>query len=166
MSAKDTNVGKDTERQVARYLRENGWPGAERRVRTGFRVFGREVADEGDIVGTPFCWQVKSLRPAARAELAVPKWLAETEAQRIVSCAPLGFLVVRRWGTTDVGRWWSFTRLGQLHSMLTGFALDAMAAQPEWQVPALLPVRMDMASLTGLLHQLGWADTAGEEAVS
>lgn len=167
MSAKDTNVGKDTERAVAGWLRGNGWPGAERRVRTGYRTSTRESADEGDITGMPgLCVQVKSLRPTARAELAVPSWLAQTEQQRAASGATLGFLVVRRWGTTDVGRWWAFTRLGQLYDMLTGFAFDPKGAEPERPMPDLIPVRMDVASLAGLLHKLGWAGTVGAEVAS
>lgn len=155
------DVGKDTEQRVARYLRETGFPGCERRVKTGYRVTGREDPDQGDLTGCPgICWQVKSLRPATRAELAVPGWLAETEYQRIASGADLGFLVVRRWGTTDVGRWWVFQRLHQLH----GLACGAVTEVPEVPGVGAIPVRMDMAALVGLLHNTGWAGT--EEAVS
>jgi hypothetical protein len=151
VTAKDTGVGKDTERAVAGWLRANGWPGAERRVRTGYRTSTRESADEGDITGCPFiCWQVKSLRPPARAELAVPSWLAQTEQQRQASGATLGFLVVRRWGTTDVGRWWAFQTAAQLYHLLSGKDEDLDYGR-------LIPVRMDMAALASLLHITGWA---------
>jgi hypothetical protein len=160
VSAKDTNVGKETERMVAGWLRLNGYPGAERTVRTGYRVTGRESADQGDIDGTPgICWQVKSLRPNARAELAVPAWLAETEQQRVASGADLGFLVVRRWGTTDVGRWWVFQRLDQLHTL----ACEEGGDVAEHYGVGAIPVRMDMAALSGLLTRTGWA---GIEAAS
>lgn len=171
MSAKDTGVGKETERMVAGWLRNNGWPGAERRVRTGYRTATRESADEGDILGTPgICWQVKSLRtrdprhvqvdPCTAYERAVPLWLVETEAQRRASGADLGFLVVRRWGTTDVGRWWVFQQLDQLVAVYT----DAIRiARVEYMSP---PVRMDMAALSGLLHKTGWAGALPATAVS
>jgi hypothetical protein len=47
------DVGKDTERMVAGWLRTNGWPGCERRVKTGYRVPGREDPDQGDLTGCP-----------------------------------------------------------------------------------------------------------------
>jgi hypothetical protein len=160
VSAKDTNVGKDTEQAVARWLRGNGFAGAERLVRTGYRVATRESADEGDITGTPgITWQVKSLRPHTRAELAVPTWLNETEAQRKAAGSELGFLVVRRWGTTDVGRWWVFQRLGQL------IGLAATAEFCDSGITSycpIIPVRMDMAALSGLLVATGWADVSEE----
>lgn len=157
------DVGKDTERRVARYLRENGWPSAERRIKTAYRVGDREVADEGDLIGCiGICWQVKSLRPANRMELAVPTWLAETEHQRRASGATLGFVVVRRWGTEDVGRWWTFQRLSQLADLAT-ISLGLNNYEPEFYGPRI-PVRMDMAALVGLLHQTGWAGTTSQEA--
>lgn len=140
MTAKSTNVGKDTEQRVARWLREHGFPHAERTVRTGYRVLGRALSDFGDIDGTPgLSWQIKSLRPADRAERAVPEWLTETEAQRRATGADLGVLIVRRWGTTDVGRWWAFLRL------------DVLAAG---QGDA--PVRMEVRHAAAWLRILGY----------
>lgn len=154
------DVGKETERMVAGWLRNNGWPGCERRVKTGYRVVGREDPDQGDLTGCPgICWQVKSLRPAERMERAVPKWMAETEAQRFASRSALGFLVVRRWGGTDVGRWWAFQTALQLYYLLGG----RPAADPRDEFGRLVPVRMDMAALAGLLHQTGWAGVEPEE---
>jgi hypothetical protein len=150
------DVGKDTERMVAGWLRTNGWPGCERRVKTGYRVTGREDPDQGDLTGCPgITWQVKSLRPATRMEQAVPAWLAQAEAQRIASGSDLGFLVVRRWGTTDVGRWWAFSSARQLFTLIGGQPTDLGD-----DIGRLIPVRMDMAALSSLLHQTGWAGMA------
>jgi hypothetical protein len=147
------DIGKETERMVAGWLRNNGWPGCERRVKTGYRVPGREDPDQGDLTGMPgICVQVKSLRPATRMEQAIPAWLRETEMQRIASGSALGFLVVRRWGTTDVGRWWTFQSARQLFTLLGGQPTDIGD-----QIGRLIPVRMDMAALSSLLHQTGWA---------
>jgi hypothetical protein len=148
-------VGKETERMVASWLRGNGWPGCERRVKTGYRVVGREDPDQGDLTGCPgICWQVKSLRPADRMERAVPSWLVQTEKQRRASGSSLGFLVVRRWGTTDVGRWWVFQQLDQLVRLYQGLSIDW---RNEFMSP---PVRMDMAALSSLLDQTGWTEVA------
>lgn len=161
MTATQANVGKETERMVAGWLRLNGWPGAERTVRTGYRVKTRESADQGDIDGCPgLCWQIKSLRPHTRAELAVPAWLAETEAQRVASGSAYGFLVVRRWGGTDVGRWWAFQRMGHLQDILLGHDSHEPG---RGHIGRLVPVRMDMAALAGVLTEAGWA---GVEAVA
>jgi hypothetical protein len=173
VSKKDTNVGKATEQEVVRYLRP-WWPGAERKIRTGYRVNGREMVDHGDVMGTPgICWQIKSLRthdprskvvdPTAGYERAIPEWLMQTEAQRLASGSDLGFLVVRRWGTTDVGRWWVFQRLAQLHRLLEDMPLTTESYITRFTPGALVPVRMDMASLIGILDQTGW--TAGSGVV-
>lgn len=162
MSLKDTNVGKDTEQRLARYFRAEGWAGAERRVRTGFRNAHRSVADQGDLTGMPgLCIQAKSLRskdkrhagsdPNAAAERMVPTWLLEVEEQREASRSVLGLLVVRRWGTTDVGRWWCFLDLATLYGLLAG--------DPEQYAGgdgADVPVRLELAHVVGILKAQGW----------
>jgi hypothetical protein len=171
MSKAHATVGKDTELKLANYLAANGWPQARRMIRTGFRLRTREAADEGDIVGTPFTWQSKSLRdkqpghdPNGAMERAIPGWLAETESQRVAARTPAGFLVIRRWGTTDVGRWWVHQRLGQLVELETGFANDHT---PKLVVAGpYVPIRMELSCLIGILHQLGWADENPEEATA
>lgn len=149
MTAKSTSVGKQTEQMVARWLREHGFPHAERTVRTGYRTTARTLADSGDIDGCPgLCWQVKSLRPADRAERAVPEWMAETDDQRTAVRADVGVLIVRRWGTTDVGRWWCFLRLG------TVLALHGSAAPGHGDTP----VRMELRHAVAWLRLLGYGE--------
>jgi hypothetical protein len=90
--------GHDAERAVCRWLRDNGFPGAERSVRSGFTAHDRTVADAGDITGVPgLVFQVKDV---ARSD--VPAWMAETELQRQAAGADHGLLVQRRRGTADV----------------------------------------------------------------
>lgn len=94
--------GADAERAVVTYLRDHGWPGAERAVRTAYRTANRTLDDPGDITGTPLLvWQVKD-----HAREHITEWLAETEDQRAAVRAGYGILVVRRRGTADPGRWW------------------------------------------------------------
>lgn len=40
--------GADAERRVVAWLREHGWPGAERAVRTGYRTATRAGTTTGD----------------------------------------------------------------------------------------------------------------------
>ncbi len=144
------DVGKDTERRVAEYLRRRGLAGVERAVRTGFRTRERSVADTGDLTGWPgVCVQVKSLRPATAVERAVRGWLRETEDQRAASGASVGLLVVRRWGTTDVGEWWAFLDLASLVGMAEPMAPLARMARR--------PVRLELSDLVDLMQTWGWA---------
>lgn len=146
MSAAHNAVGKQTEQMVARWLRDHGgYPHAERTVRTGYRTAAREVVDAGDIDGVPYVVQVKSLRPADRMEREVPGWLVETERQRQAAGTRVGLLIVRRWGTTDVGRWWAFLPLGVLTGVSPGWP-----AGPE-PMPARLEVRHAVALIRARL---------------
>lgn len=77
--------GADTERQVAKYLRENGFPQADRRLREG------RADDQGDIDGVPLTViQVKYW-----AEKRLQKWATETLKQRDTAGVPHCLLVVR-----------------------------------------------------------------------
>jgi hypothetical protein len=165
------NVGAETERHAARYFRDEGWAGAERRIRTGYRTATRTVADQGDLMGLPgLCVQVKSLRdkragrdPNAPMELMVDTWLHETEEQREASRAALGLLVVRRWTAgSDVGRWWCFLDLPDLQGLLDGtLGWDhARSWGPEY---APVPVRLELQDVVALLKAQGWGATELDE---
>lgn len=152
MTAKHNAVGKQTEQMAARWLRDNGFPHAERTVRTGYRTASRDVADAGDIDGTPgLAWQVKSLRPATRAEREVPAWLTELEFQRAHTGADIGILVVRRWGTTDAGRWWAYLDTVDLIQAAGGL----VAALP---ADVVMPARLELRHAVTLLHAWGYGD--------
>jgi len=148
------DVGKDTEQRVARWLRGPGSPHAERTVRTGYRTANRQLVDAGDIDGTPgLVWQIKSLRPPERAEREVVGWLAETEVQRQAVNAHLGLLVVRRWGTTNAGRWWCFFNAAAfVHA--TGGQGDALPLEHP------MPLRLELRHALAVLHALGYGEGA------
>ena len=149
------DVGKQTERMVVRYLRGAGFAGVERRVRTGYRTAARTSPDHGDLTGMPgLCVQVKSLRPATRAERSTRDWLWETERQRQASGAVLGLLIVRRWGTEDVGRWWVFLDLQTLLDLHSGRLGSPRPVTPGWDP---VPVRMELSDAVAMLRSLGWA---------
>lgn len=160
------NVGAETERHAARYFRDEGWAGAERRIRTGYRTATRTVADQGDLMGLPgLCVQVKSLRdkrpgrdPNAPMELMIPTWLQETEEQREASRAVLGLLVVRRWTAgSDVGRWWCFLDLEDL----TGLQMGTLGSESLESTPGrrLVPVRLELQDVVAILKAQGWGGT-------
>jgi hypothetical protein len=154
MTISDVRVGKDTEQRVARWLRDNGYPHADRRVKTGYTTAQRTVADAGDIEGTPgIVWQVKSLRPTERMEREVRGWLIETEQQRQAANAHAGVLVVRRWGGTDVGRWWAFFPAGSFVH-LTGGRSELL------NTDHVRPLRLELRHAVEVLRVFGYADEA------
>jgi hypothetical protein len=137
--------GARAELAVVQWLRAHGWPGAERAIATGHRSPIRERADLGDVTGTPgIVWQVTD-----RGDLDQPavfaRRLADTEAQRAGAYVEYGFLVQRRRGIRDAGRWWVHVQAADM--------------------PGLLPcdrsrfdstVRMTLADLVRLLHLAGY----------
>ncbi|MCP2261069.1 hypothetical protein LX15_004789 [Streptoalloteichus tenebrarius] len=137
--------GADAERAVAAWLRGHGWPHAERAVRTGYRTATRTSADPGDITGTPgIVWQIKDV---ARPDAA--RWLDETRQQRDAAGADHGILVIRRRGTTDVGRWWTLLTTSDLLRLVHATRPGLLSA----------PVMMELGDVAALLHAAGYGTT-------
>ena len=101
-------IGTKAETAVARYLKANGFPHAERRA-----LRGRE--DAGDITGTPgVCWEVKGGDMARDAsDTNVLDWLCDTERERRAARADVGVLVLQRRavGPANAHRWWTIVPL-------------------------------------------------------
>lgn len=149
--AKDRNRGAETERLLVKGLRGLGFPHADRTIRTG----GTGRADLGDIDGTPgLVWQIKSLRPATRAEAAVPGWMVETEQQRAAARASLGILVVRR-DLFVPASWWAFLPLVDLYGLGDGFTGRTAPRLAEGE---LVPVRLRLDHLCRVLRGFGFGE--------
>jgi hypothetical protein len=144
--------GHDTERQLARWFRTQGWPGAERAVRTGFTAADRAVADPGDITGMPGL--VVQAKYVAREQ--IDSWMAETEQQRAAAGADYGLLVVRRTGRADPGQWWVWLPLRGLTRIATGLGVPAPHGDT--------PVRLELGHLVPLLRDAGYGTTPAEVA--
>jgi hypothetical protein len=144
-------IGTATETAVVRFLRDNGWPHAERRSLKG-------TADQGDITGTPgLVWEVKGGEAARTAsDLKIAAWLEETDTERVNAGADAGVLVVqrRRVGAANAGRWWAVVRLGDV------LALSDPSTPPALRVT--WPVRMYLADVCTLLHAAGYGAPAPE----
>ncbi|ALG06827.1 hypothetical protein [Kibdelosporangium phytohabitans] len=144
--------GARAELAVVKWLRDNGWPGAERAIATGHRSRIRERADLGDITGTPgLVWQVTD-RGDIEQLAVMTRRLAETDAQRAAAHADYGFLVQRRRGAADPGKWW--VHLGGLN-----FALLTRVEPPMFEGF----VRLALSDLTRLLHRAGYGTPATSE---
>jgi len=154
VTAAHTNRGKTTERAVAAWFRTHGFPGGERIRRTGYATLNRETPDESDIAIAPgLIAQVKALRPANRAERAIPGWLTQAEAQRVAARADLCLLIVRRDGTADVGEWWCWLTTAQLIT-LNGATFTDYRLDPDPD----MPVRVQVAHIAPLLQAAGYGN--------
>lgn len=151
----NSEKGKRSERDLVAWLRLNGYPGAERTVRTGYRSPARQRRDTGDIDGTPgLVWQVKDVNERTWSQ--IPGWMIETEHQRAAARCDIGILVVKRHGHADPGEWWAWLPLSALvtHTMTT----DTIAAyfMPVEASVYDVPVRLALADLAPILRTLGY----------
>jgi hypothetical protein len=152
--------GKEAERAIVRWARDNGYPHAERVIRTGYRTAARQSADTGDVTLCPaVIVQAKTYTDAGRMERAIPQWMADTEAQRIAAGAEYALLVVRRNGCADVGEWWCWL---PGHTFTTLTDPKANVYPPNLDEPGAPnpPVRITLADACALLRWAGWGDGA------
>lgn len=146
-NAANRRRGKTAEVKVANYLREQGWPHAERARRTGFRVPGREVADPGDIAGCPgIIWSVKDTQVER-----LPEWLAELDAMGEPGdqVGGLRLLVVKRRQKGSPAEWWCWVTVDQLHWLLAWNTCPSPISDEL--------VRIRLGGLVPLLHRAGYA---------
>lgn len=85
--------GASYERDVVRWLNTNGYPQAER------RIMGMSN-DRGDIVGVPHT--VIECKNQRAFDLG--SWFRQMQDEQHTAATPLGVLVVKRRGCTDVGQ--------------------------------------------------------------
>lgn len=145
--------GIQAERDVCRWLRANGFPHAERAVRTGFRAVDRTSADPGDITGTPFIlWSIKDC-----AVEQIGRWFDELAAMD--AGADLGLIVHKRRGHADPARWWCWLTLGHLVQLVIPTHLPAAVLAVADGSPA--PLRMELGHVVPLLVAAGYGTPAG-----
>jgi len=90
--------GTAAETALVKYLRDHGFPGAERRALTG-------EFDQGDVTGTPcLAWEVKNHR-----SYKFPEWLKEAQVEAKNAKADFGILVVKPNGVglTSAHKFWA-----------------------------------------------------------
>jgi hypothetical protein len=90
--AASRRAGAWYERLVTKWLNENGYTQAER------RIMGMSN-DKGDICGVP-CTVIEC-KNQAKLDLGV--WFSQMEREQVCAEQELGALFIRRRGTTDVG---------------------------------------------------------------
>lgn len=157
MSNRPKQRGTAAETAVTRWLRDNGFPWADRLTLTG-------INDRGDICllpGLAVIAEVKNHATAATGQPAPAQltgWMAETEKERDNAKADHAALIVKRKGTTDVGRWFAYVPLGHLVRLERG--LEANVGQHKvtdlWPAIYGQPVGIDVATWAQLLRRGGW----------
>ena len=148
MTGRPKDIGTAAETAVVRFLRDNGFPLAERRALHG-------STDRGDITGTPgLVWEVKGGDAAKTAsDNQIAAWLDETEIERANANAAYGFLVVAR-RLKNVRDWWAVLWTDAIANLCCG---DGVRPEP-------VPVRLTLAGLVAMLDGAGWTDDKAHQA--
>jgi len=148
MSNPSKQKGTACETAIVRFLRANGFGGADRQPLRGNR-------DAGDIAVCPgIIIEAKTSKrtgpPGLPPEQLLATWLDQTELERVNAGAAIGLLVIKRHGTTNPGRWLCWWRLEHLADVLA----DGRYADIVWSAPVML----DLANTVELLRQSGYGD--------
>lgn len=149
MSNPSKAKGTAAESAIVKYLRANGFGGADRQPLRGGR-------DQGDINVCPGI--IIEAKTSARtkatglpADKVLRMWLDQTELERTNAGAAVGLLVVKRHGTTDAGRWNCWCRLGHL----------ALCPSPTLEN---VPIMLTLADSIRVLRVIGYGDQLDEVA--
>jgi len=113
MTAYHRQKGSSFERLVADYFKVNGFPSADRRVKSGRK-------DRGDIggVGIHDQWLVFEAKNTAKINLGT--WANEAETERVNDEALAGVIIHKRHGKGQAGDQWATMPLSDLVAILTG----------------------------------------------
>lgn len=105
--SKSKQKGTAAETAVVKYLKENGFPYAERRALHG-------TLDKGDITGCgPIVFEVKN-----HAKLDLAGWVSELMVEIANADAMTGAVVAKKRGTTSPGNWYAIMPFGLLVELL------------------------------------------------
>lgn len=126
MTNRPKAIGTATETAVVRYLRDNGYPHAERRALHG----NNDLGDITGIVGV-----VVEVKGGKAAETSAPAdlttWQAQTLTETENAGAQLGLLICKRKGVgaTRVDQWWAWLYLPHLADT---WGLNPTTTPPVW----------------------------------
>jgi hypothetical protein len=113
MTAYHRAKGSSFERLVADYLKSNGFPFADRRVKNGAK-------DRGDIGGVHVHGASVVFEAKNTARTSLGTWAAEAEVERVNDEALAGVIVHKRHGKGKAQDQWVTMTLADLTAILTG----------------------------------------------
>lgn len=155
MSNRSKEVGTWTETAVVKYLRNNGFPHAERRSLKGGK-------DQGDIITVPGL--VIEVKGGAAAERCEDAWLARMMGQLTTemdnASADMGLLVCKRRGVgeTRVGDWWAWGWTWPVSGIKSGLGDWGAYLFDSGHEPMSFPVRMRVGDAIYALRKFGWGE--------
>jgi len=106
-------AGSSMERLVADYFKVNGFPFADRRVKTGAK-------DCGDVGGVHVHDRRLAIEVKNTAKISLGTWAAEAEVERINDQALAGLIVHKRHGKGKAADQWVTLTLADFLAILTG----------------------------------------------
>lgn len=106
-------AGSSMERLVADYFRDNGFPFADRRVKTGAR-------DTGDVGGVHVHDRRLAIEVKNTAKISLGTWAAEAEVERINDQALAGIVIHKRHGKGKAEDQWVTMTLRDLLAIING----------------------------------------------
>ena len=141
--------GTSAESAVVKYMRLNGFGGADRQPLRG----NRDAGDIGLTAGIVI--EVKAHKSAGTGQPAAGQlfdWMAQAECERVNAGAAMCPLIVKRSGTLDVGRWWAYMTAADTAQLLNG--------APLWieHPHAGAPICMSVAAMVSFLRSNGYGD--------
>jgi hypothetical protein len=113
-------TGTRLETAVVRWMREHGWPFARRLAKEGAK-------DKGDVTlgdGLPVTIECK-----ARKKFDLAEAIRELEAEMENAGVPYGYAILKRRGTTDVGKYYAVLPVSVLNDLLRAH-LQTRVVQP------------------------------------
>ena len=113
MSAYHRQKGSSFERLIADHFKGNGFPFADRRVKTGAK-------DKGDIGGVGVHGQRLVFEAKNTSRISLGTWAAEAETERVNDDALAGLIVHKRHGKGRAGDQWVTLTVDDLLAILTG----------------------------------------------
>jgi hypothetical protein len=113
MTAYHRAKGSSFERLVADYFKANGFPFADRRVKSGAK-------DKGDIGGVGVHGQGVVIEAKNTTRISLGTWAAEAEQERVNDEALAGLILHKRHGKGQAGDQWVTLTLRDLVAILTG----------------------------------------------
>lgn len=100
--------GTSAEVAVRDYLRDSGWPWAERLPTEGAK-------DRGDIAGLPICIEVKNCKT-----MDLARWIAEAQAEKVNAAQSVAVVWHKRRGKSSPGDWYVTMTGAELVELLAG----------------------------------------------
>ena len=133
--------GTLAETALVQWLRAQQHCGAKRQPLSGHKDIGDVVSHSGRVI-----WEVKNYSGNAATgqpgEKQLATWLAQADVERVNARARFGVLVVKRKGTTDVGKWWAYMGANDVG---VAMGIDNPPDVPGW-------ICMSVASMFALLR--------------